>query len=140
SSDLIQTIALPNQQPTQGEGILLIDDDVDVLETTAEVLESLGYHVIKANDGLQGLQYFEQHADISVIIVDVVMPHMGGIEFTQKIRENHPYIGIIFLTGYDQSATLSEQHIPHTLTLHKPIDFEKLQHAIQNMLPIAEPK
>lgn len=135
-----QNVDLPHQQHAQDETILLIDDDDDVRETTAEVLESLGYHVIQANDGLQGLQYFKQHADIAVIIVDVIMPHMGGVAFAQKLRESHPDIGIIFLTGYDKSAILSEQYIPHTSTLHKPIDFEQLQHAIQNILSIAEPK
>ncbi|MDQ7058937.1 MAG: ATP-binding protein [Ghiorsea sp.] len=124
----------PQHEHAQGESILLIDDEKDVRETTAEVLESLGYQVIQASDGLQGLQCFEQDIHISAIIVDLIMPNMGGIAFAEKIRQNHADIGIIFLTGYENPAEFNEHILQHTLLLNKPIDFNQLHHAIQQML------
>ncbi|MBL4658767.1 MAG: response regulator [Alcanivoracaceae bacterium] len=118
----------------QGESILLIDDEDEVRETTSEVLESLGYHVIQASDGLHGLQCFEQAMHISVVIVDLIMPNMGGMAFAEKIRQSHTEIGIIFLTGYENPKEFNEHMLQHTLLLNKPIDFDKLHHAIQQML------
>ena len=128
------TINQAHQEHAQGERILLIDDDDEVRETTAEVLESLGYDVIQASDGLQGLQCFEQYPQIKTVIVDVVMPNMGGIEFAKQLRQQHTGMGIIFLTGYDNAGSFADVHMQHTRILNKPINFEKLHHAIQEML------
>ena len=125
-----------NQAPqhAKGEKIVLIDDDHEVRETTAEVLESFGYQVIQAHHGLQGLECFKQHTDIAIAIVDLVMPKMGGFAFAQKLRQQNNNIGIIFLTGYDNASTMDEHNIGHSLVLQKPVDFVGLQHAIQKML------
>jgi PAS domain S-box-containing protein len=124
----------PHHEHAQGECVLLIDDDDEVRETTAEVLESLGYHVIQASDGLQGLQCIEQFAHIKAVIVDVIMPNMGGIEFAKKLRQQHADIGIIFLTGYDNADSLMNIDMQNTLILTKPINFETLHHSVHQML------
>jgi CheY-like chemotaxis protein len=124
----------PDHEHAQGESILLIDDDEEVRETTAEVLESLGYQVIQASDGLQGLQCFEKSTDIAAIIVDLIMPNMGGITFAENIRQDHDDIGIIFLTGYEKPDVLHNLTIQNTCILNKPIDFDLLHQTIQQVL------
>ena len=134
--DTLNTTPDTNQlvhEHAQGETILLIDDDDEVRKTTAEVLESLDYQVIQASDGLQGLQCFEQHTP-NTVIVDVIMPNMGGIEFAKKLRQQHTSVGIIFLTGYDNTGSFADIDMQNTLILNKPINFDKLHHAIQQML------
>lgn len=128
-------------QHAQGETILLIDDDDEVRKTTAEVLESMGYQVIQACDGLQGLQYFEQNTHISAVIVDLIMPNMGGITFAEKIRQSYKDISIIFLTGYEKPDILHNITIQNTCILNKPIDFDVLHQTIQQALQtISNPK
>ncbi|WP_051938068.1 hybrid sensor histidine kinase/response regulator [Ghiorsea bivora] len=134
----IHNINEPQHEHAQGESILLIDDDDEVRETTAEVLESLGYQVIQASDGLQGLQCFEQAIHISAIIVDLIMPNMGGIAFAERIRQSHENIGIIFLTGYEKPDVLHKLTIQNTCILSKPIDFDLLHQTIQHMFNVTQ--
>lgn len=127
-----QALAKDNLQQPSSATILVIDDDDDVRDTLAEVISSLGYTVLQACDGIAGLQLFEQHPEIDLILVDVVMPRMGGVEFAQHIREASN-IGIVFLTGYD-AETLQHYEISNHSTFCKPIKHKTLQHVIQHML------
>ncbi|MBN4060734.1 response regulator, partial [bacterium AH-315-I20] len=117
-----------------GEKILLIDDDTNVRKTTTEVLTSFGYDVIQASDGTQGLQRLERHEDIALVITDVVMPQMGGVAFAKKFYEQNYAIGIIFLTGYSDTPAFHELGLNHIRTLHKPVHFDELHHAIQQTI------
>ena len=91
----------------KGETILLVDDNKTVLETGRDVLEGLGYQVITAEDGLEAIEiYAEQKDKIDLIILDVVMPRLGGMEALQSIREMNPDVKAFFATGYDKLSTL----------------------------------
>lgn len=84
-----------------GETILLVDDEITVVETGKEVLESLGYHILTAQNGAEATSCFRDHSnDIDLILMDVVMPVMSGDEAALEIRNINPEIKIIFATGY----------------------------------------
>src|ERR1039458_9621785 len=68
----------------QGAKILVIDDEEDLRENLKYVLEKNGYVVKLASDGIKGLEVLESYSP-DLIILDLNMPHMGGIEFYQKI-------------------------------------------------------
>jgi len=93
-----------------GTTVLVVDDDKMVLETIATVLKSLGYNVLLAADGLQAVETYQHHQrDIELVILDIVMPKMGGLEACKKIRGINPTAKVIFLTGYDPSQQLNSQ-------------------------------
>ncbi|MDQ6953790.1 MAG: response regulator [Mariprofundaceae bacterium] len=119
-----------------GEIILLADDETYVRDIMSEVLESLGYKMILAKDGLQAKALFSEHQhDISLVILDAVMPHGGGFDLAQAMRTLNPTLPVIFVTGYDKSQVLgSHQQIKGSKILSKPVDFEKLGQHIQTML------
>jgi len=119
-----------------GEIILLADDETYVRDIMSEVLESLGYKIILAKDGLQAKVLFSEHQhDISLVILDAVMPHGGGFDLAQVMRTLNPTLPVIFVTGYDKSQVLgSHQQIKGSKILSKPVDFEKLGQHIQTML------
>ena len=59
--------------------VLLVDDNKDVLETSAEMLEELGYRVITATNGFEALDRLDEHPDLEVVVTDVRMPgHVGA--------------------------------------------------------------
>jgi CheY-like chemotaxis protein len=92
------------EAPAEGDGgtVLLADDNQAVLKIVQAVLERLGYEVIQAMDGKQAVaMYKEQRARIRLVILDVVMPSMGGIAAAQAIRTLDADAKIIFMTGYD---------------------------------------
>jgi len=130
-----ERVALP---PASGAGelILLVDDEELVRKTTAAVLESLGYTVVQAGDGDEGWQQFVTHQDtIALALLDVVMPHGGGVELAGRIRAVQPDLPIIFVTGYDQQhISDAEGQLPNTTVMGKPVKFDALSYLLRRLL------
>ncbi|MDX8396613.1 MAG: PAS domain S-box protein [Mariprofundaceae bacterium] len=119
----------------KGETILLVDDNMMVRSITSDLLESLGYHVIQAEDGLDALKCFdEQCKEIGLVIMDVVMPNMGGIDAAFKLREQSSSLPIIFMSGYDQEQAITMHAIENTMSLPKPLIPVSLSQSIRKLL------
>jgi len=115
--------------------ILLADDEESLRETTAEVLIELGYKVVEAKDGLEAVDMFKAHKDeIAIAILDVVMPHFGGVELATQLRDMSSHLPVIFVTGYDKEQVLSGKPFPNSEILTKPTDFEMLDETISKLL------
>lgn len=118
-----------------GEVILLVDDESQVRKTTAEVLESMGYRVLQAEDGLKAMDVFKSHQhECSLVILDVVMPHCGGVEAATGIRKTNPNIPILFVSGYDREKVLGDCQIHNSQVLSKPVDLNEMASIIDQML------
>jgi len=119
-----------------GESILLADDEIDVLNTGVEVLESLGYKVLQASNGEEAVEVFKANQDdVALVITDVVMPKLGGVDAVAQMREIKPHIKVVFTTGYDKSTAISAQHIGKNETvLTKPFMIDKLSALISEKL------
>ena len=84
----------------QEKTILLIDDEEIVINTSEMMLKSLGYKVIKAHSGYEGLQLFEENkSKIDLIISDFEMPKMNGKEVMNKLRKIDPQIKVMLSSG-----------------------------------------
>jgi two-component system cell cycle sensor histidine kinase/response regulator CckA len=84
----------------QEKTILLIDDEEIVINTSEMMLKSLGYKVIKAHNGYEGLQLFEENkSKIDLIISDFEMPKMNGKEVMNKLRKIDPQIKVMLSSG-----------------------------------------
>jgi YesN/AraC family two-component response regulator len=91
----------------RGRSILLVDDDESVLETYCELLALSGFDpVYRAGDGLEALEVFRQ-SKVDLLITDINMPRMGGIELISKVRERDKNLPILVISGY-----LKEEHLP----------------------------
>ena len=78
--------------------VLLVDDDSIVLDTLCQILEGAGYDVQPANGGTIGLEHYKaQRPD--VVVTDVIMPGMNGIEFIQNLRQINPLVKVIAISG-----------------------------------------
>jgi CheY-like chemotaxis protein len=87
----------------RGERILLVDDQVEMLETMKDILLDLGYHVLAFNDPKQALDAFNAAPDaFDLILTDLTMPHLTGIDLTRKILAIREHIPVILTTGYQQ--------------------------------------
>ncbi|KPA18141.1 response regulator receiver protein [Candidatus Magnetomorum sp. HK-1] len=79
--------------------IMLVDDEKRFLETTAKLLNKKGMDVITAESGVKALEVLILN-DIHIVILDVKMPGMDGIETLKKIKANFPLVEVIMLTGH----------------------------------------
>jgi PAS domain S-box-containing protein len=103
--------------------VLVVDDDEAVREVTRELLEGAGYEVHVAKDGIEGMRTFLQYEDsLSLLIVDLIMPHADGEEMVNQVRRIAPRVPVILCTGYYDGQK-------HSFTEHiftKPYDPRKL--------------
>ena len=80
--------------------ILLVDDEDIVRIGTAEMIRDLGHIVIEANGGAEALAKVAGGVAIDVVITDYKMPRMDGAELARRIRETHPHVPVLIITGY----------------------------------------
>ena len=79
--------------------ILIVDDDVFVLEMLSSILESSGYLIETAGNGLQAIEKYRADPSISLIVSDVNMPEMDGIQLIKELRRNDLDVPIIMVTS-----------------------------------------
>jgi len=88
--------------------ILTVDDSITLRESLRYTLETEGYDIIQGENGQQGLELMQNNSDINLIITDINMPVMNGIEFLQNIRKINKEIPVAVLTT-ESEKDLMEQ-------------------------------
>jgi len=98
------------ESPSTGAGrVLLADDEEDVRGVVHAMLDTLGYEVIEARDGLEAVEIFRRRAaEIDLVILDLVMPHLTGEAALGQIRRIAPAVPAILVSGYDESGRIRE--------------------------------
>ncbi len=105
--------------------ILIVDDDDEVREILAETLEELGYRVIGVSSAEEALLRLDMYAEPDLVITDVRMPGMSGLELAKRIRERGDCVKLLLMSGY-----FLPQQIPERF-LKKPFHMHELQSAVR---------
>jgi hypothetical protein len=96
-------------QSMPGMTILLIDDEPVVREVWGDFLTQKGYRVITAEDGLVGIERFEaRKGKIDLVILDLVMPNLGGKETLAALRKVNPTVKVLVTSGYSENGQAGE--------------------------------
>lgn len=113
---------------TQDKRILIVDDDNSIRETLQEILEMCNYQVNTAINGVEALKLLENKGEtIDLILSDLDMPYMGGLEMCHHLRSDGLNVPIILLSGYIPEEVTNElQALSIAKCLTKPIQLEKL--------------
>ncbi|HXS97053.1 MAG TPA: response regulator [Candidatus Limnocylindrales bacterium] len=91
------------EAPVAGNGTVLVVDDEEMVRRIAQAtLEIRGYKVLLANNGLDAINQARRHPEISLVLLDLTMPVMGGEEAIDQILEVRPNVKVVVSTGYDQ--------------------------------------
>ncbi len=112
--------------------ILVIDDEEDIRLAIVRVLSD--YNVITAEDGRKGLELLKSEK-VNLIITDIVMPEMQGIEFINMLNKQKKYIPVIIMSGnivgreYLEAAKL----LGAAATFEKPFDFKELKKSVDEI-------
>ncbi|MDL1970624.1 MAG: response regulator [Candidatus Desulfofervidaceae bacterium] len=117
-----------------GKGVLIVEDEPEILKVCKEFLEELGYKVFQASDGEEGWNVFKQkEKEISLVITDIVMPKMSGIELGERVKTSNPNIKLILMTGYDPNLSSSKKMLADEI-INKPFSTKTLAERIQNLI------
>lgn len=127
--------AVTNRDSSRRQKILVVDDEQFMVHTLSKILEVLGYDVISAFGGREALdKYLAEKIDL--VVSDVHMPDMNGIELMSSIKAQNPGFPVILVTGYgveDARKTAGEYHADGFLG--KPFRIEELRQIIERTLP-----
>jgi CheY-like chemotaxis protein len=111
-----------------GKSILVIDDNWEIRETLAELLRDEGWTVSTATDGFDGLQKLAQLSRPCLILLDLMMPRMTGLEFLTHLqtRADARDFDVVVMSAHDALRTEAEQFPNVRATVGKPFDVEEL--------------
>lgn len=111
--------------------ILLVDDDDTVRETSADMLQELGYEVMQASSGAEALELLDTHQTVDVMVTDIRMPGMSGIELSEVASNRFDKLKIIFISGYYRPQVIKRRF------LQKPFRTRDLDNAIRAELALS---
>jgi CheY-like chemotaxis protein len=118
------------------ETLLLVDDEIDVLEIGRQLLRRLGYTVKAVSSGAEALQIYEAHpAAIDLVLLDMVMPGMGGGETFDRLRQINPAVKVLLASGYSLEGQ-AEQILARGCDgfIQKPFDISALSAKLRSLL------
>ncbi|MGD8471463.1 MAG: hybrid sensor histidine kinase/response regulator [Desulfobacteraceae bacterium] len=111
--------------------ILLVDDEKDIREILHLSLADMGYQVLEAEDGNKALRIF-QKAQPAIVMTDIKMPNMDGIELLQQIKRENPETEVIMITGHgDMDLAIKSLKYEATDFITKPINVNVLEIALK---------
>ncbi|NWF39741.1 response regulator [Mariprofundus sp. NF] len=119
-----------------GETILLVDDDLGLLTTGREILKRLNYQVVTAADGAMAVELYKSYRErIDLIIIDAVMPKLGGSDALFEIRKINPDVKALFISGYDKIDRAAGNSNSETeIQLSKPFEISTFSRLIHERL------
>ncbi len=118
------------------ETILVVEDEEAVRELVCEMLETYGYNILYALNGVQATEVFKQHGDqIDLILTDVVMPEMGGKKLIESLPNMRADVKVLYMSGYTDNA-IDDQGIlnPNTEFIQKPFSPPDLLNKVRSIL------
>lgn len=114
-----------------GARILIVEDHLDSQESLSAILNALGHLPVVANDGNEALRVLQTN-DVDLVITDVVMPGMNGLDFARRARETRPRTQILFVTG--DADAVDDVLASGSVALLKPYSTAKLRSVIDEAL------
>ena len=116
--------------------ILLVEDDADVRQFIADLLELQGYTVLAARDGADALRIAgDALRPLHLLLTDVIMPRMSGPEVAARLREERPDLRVLFVSGYPGETIMQQGMIAESLAfVQKPFTIAELTRRVREVL------
>jgi CheY-like chemotaxis protein len=133
SKPVLRTVESRDEAPltVHRATILVVDDDRDVRELATSCLETLGYHVLKAEGGRAAIDLICSETAVDLVLIDVAMPDINGVETIRAVRKRRPDLRFLYMTGYVGATPLdpSEKRV-----LNKPFTLAGLAAKVEEAL------
>lgn len=126
----------PSEELRGSETILVVEDEDLVREMIREILEQYGYTVLEARSGGEAVDLCSRHqGTIHLMLTDVVMPGMNGMELSKRLAPVHPGMKVLFMSGYTANAIAHQGFLdPGIAFIHKPFTMASLAHKVREVL------
>ena len=115
--------------------ILIVDDDPSMLTFLEKALQQAEHDVVTAEDGLAALALLKTNEDFDLLLCDIIMPGMDGIELSRKAHQDYPHLKVMFMTGFS-AMSLGSKNPENTgnTVMSKPFHLNDLLGRITEIL------
>jgi DNA-binding NtrC family response regulator len=134
--EIAKVIELVEHSQEKGALILIVDDDLSTCETLTDIFKEKGYSIAYVSSGEEAKRIVKEK-DFDIVLIDVKMPVMNGLETYLELRKIRPNIKAVMMTAYHQEVQdLVEEAIRHNVytCVYKPFDIKKLLKIIEGIL------
>lgn len=133
--DVAENPSTKNRLQSGSETILVVDDETLILDVGRDMLEALGYRVLAARSGAEALDTYRQNAGIDLVVLDMIMPDMGGAETFSRLKQIDPEVRVLLSSGYSvdgQASEILDQGCSGFI--QKPFSIHELSRKIRDIL------
>jgi two-component system, cell cycle sensor histidine kinase and response regulator CckA len=138
--------ALENVQKTETreisknieKSILVVDDELVTIEIVKKVFVDKGYAILEAHDGLEALEVYSKNPNVSLILLDFIMPKRDGIDILRDIKKINPNQKIIICSGYDLDPIIESIGQMADGFLLKPFGIQELINIVNDIMPVIQ--
>ena len=118
------------------ETVLLVDDETMIVDVSAQMLKRLGYKVLTAYNGQQAIEIFQQnHNEIAIVILDLIMPGMGGGEVYERLKKIDSDSKVLLSSGYSINGQAAEiLHRGCDGFIQKPFNLNELSFKLREII------
>jgi signal transduction histidine kinase/DNA-binding response OmpR family regulator len=130
----------PEQAPSHGETVMVVDDEMVIRMLVVEQLEDLGYTTVEAGDGVSALAALDEGPPIDLLITDVGLPNgLNGRQLADAARMKQPGLKILFITGYAENAVIGDSQLePGMHLLTKPFEMDALADRVRELISVEQ--
>lgn len=115
--------------------ILIADDDVTTRELLQEVFEGQQYAVFTASDGRQAAEWLAQGSGCHVLLADLQMPHLSGLQLIQAVKESHPQVHCVLITTcIDSDLRERAEALGIDQVFEKPVNMQQLLNCVDGLI------
>ena len=126
-------------EPSVRGTVLLVEDDETVRRIVREALEEDGFSVHDARDAERALAAADRIEDIDLLITDLVMPNLDGVELAKRIRKKRPRLRVLVMSGYPDKVPGAERRNGGWAFLRKPFTWDELTATLRDLLKDTAP-
>ncbi len=138
AGESVTSTAVPGQDlpRAQGETVLLVEDEPDIMKMGRIMLQRQGYNVLSFGSPVEAIAVAQSHgSEIDLLITDVVMPEMNGRELARKLQSMYPDLGVLFMSGYTASIIAQHGVLDKGLNfIEKPFSIRELAEKVRQVL------
>jgi CheY-like chemotaxis protein len=117
------------------ETILLVEDDPDLRTYIGDILRSLKYRVLTAQNGSEALTVLREQGEVDLLLTDIIMPGITGRELVTQAHEFSPVLKVLYMTGYSRNAVVHQGRLDEGVDLlQKPVSQAELAHRVRLIL------
>jgi CheY-like chemotaxis protein len=132
--------AAPVSEDKSRPGLLLVDDDSDVLRLVGKSVSRLGYRVFAASGGSDAIEIYRAHrSEIQIVLCDIIMPQVSGWDVVANLRKISPTVPVIMMSGFSEKLDRSDSHTEQAQAfIRKPFQSDALKKVIEGVLKAAK--